>query len=69
MCRNIPDYVDQLNREIRAAGLLLATKEIPCLSAGEVGDAEDHVSPRLKGLYTERYYRAIDALLRSDPHA
>lgn len=69
MCRNIPDYLDQLNREIRAAGLLLATEGIPCLSAEEVGDAEDHVLPRLKGLYTERYYRAIDAVLLRDPHA
>lgn len=63
MCRNMPDYLARLNREVRAAGLLLATEEVACLSADEVGDAEDHVAPRLKGLYTERYYRTIEAAL------
>lgn len=65
-CEEGRSYFEDGAEQIAGAGLDLLSPFPLCLPPEHVGDTEDHVAPRLKRLYTDRYIELISA--RVDPN-
>jgi len=68
-CHFARDYLNRASAAIRAAGLAVVENTPICVPRANLGDAQDHVKPALKQVYTQYYYALLAAHLRGGPEA
>ena len=56
-------FIAEVNRQVRAAGLIPVSKTPICMSWQETGDTPNHVRPSFKPWYSERYLELIGPYL------
>lgn len=60
-----PEYVEEANRILSETDALIIP-DLTLIPLEEIGDSADHVAPKFKARYTERYARLLSPYLRTN---